>query len=103
MFNVSDNDASIYVVEKTIDTSSCVIVSFTYTFALSTALIMDSVRKRLVLVGGSDTTSDTTYLWLSEVLPGVLQKIFLPKILMHFSVYLDTLEESLFIVLLFDK
>ena len=62
---------------------------------------MSTVGERLLLVVRSDTTFDTNAWWASEGLSRVLKiYIFLPYILIHYSLYLDILEESLIIVLL---
>ena len=59
-FNVFENYASTCDVEEATDTSSCVILVFASKFSLYTALIMAVTREWIVLVEGSDTTSDTT-------------------------------------------
>ena len=85
-FNITDKYASTCVVEEATDPSSFVIVSFAARFSLSATLIIDSVKERILFVGGSDTTSNTTSRWVVEGLPGVL-KIFISYIIiMYFSV-----------------
>ena len=91
-FNISDNDAYIYVVEGATYPSFCFIVHFFAKISSFSTLMMELVRKHTFLVGGSDTTSDNTYLRVSEILPRVLKMIFIPYIVMHCLVELDTLE-----------
>ena len=99
-FDVSDNTSFTCVVEEATDTSSCVIVIFADMFAFSAKLIVDSVRGRVFLVIGSDITYDTTSLWVSKGLTGVL-KIYISSIdLRHSSLDLYTLKEVLAIVLI---
>ena len=69
----SDNDFSTYIEEEETYTSSFVIVSFSAKFTLSATLIMAAERKLMLLVGGSDTTYNTTYWWVSEGFPRVLK------------------------------
>ena len=60
-FNVSYNASSTCVLEWSTDPSSYVIAIFVDNFPSSTTLIMDVVVERLLLVRGSEITSDTTY------------------------------------------
>ena len=64
-FNVYYKYLSTCAVEEAIDPYSCVALSSADKFELSTALIMDTVRERVFLVGGSETTSDNIYWWVS--------------------------------------
>ena len=59
-FDVFYNASSTCIVEVSTDPNYCYIVIFSAKFALSDALIMFKVRKRLFLVGGPDTTYHTT-------------------------------------------
>ena len=73
-FRVSDNSSSTCIVEEATDSFYCVIVSFLVKSLLSVALTMPAVREQFFLIGGSNTASDSTYLWVSEGLPGVLKQ-----------------------------
>ena len=59
-YGVSDNASSTCVLEQSLYPSSCVIVGFPSNFTLFATLKMAAVRERLLLVGGSDITYDTT-------------------------------------------
>ena len=67
-FRVSDNSSSTCIVEEATDSFYCVIVSFLVKSLLSVALTMPAVREQFF------TSYDTTYLWVSEGLPGVLKQ-----------------------------
>ena len=73
-FDVYENAYSTCVLEEATYPSSCVIVGFEAKFAWSAALIMATVREQLLFLRGSETTSDTNSLWVSEELPGVFKK-----------------------------